>query len=141
MKIPSKHIENAVDQIASLPGIGRKTALRLVLNLLNRSKEAFSDGVSCQSRSLYEIIHDYVSEKQLNYTESYDYDKYLDATTNEQKYYIAVFNKYYKGCGNVIEHYWMPQYVNASDSSARTLSIYKKRNDITYQNNRKIECN
>ena len=108
--------------------------------ILNRSKEAFSDGVSCQSRSLYEIIHDYVSEKQLNYTESYDYDKYLDATTNEQKYYIAVFNKYYKGCGNVIEHYWMPQYVNASDSSARTLNIYKKRNDITYQNNRKIEC-
>lgn len=39
MKIPSKYIENAVDQIASLPGIGRKTALRLVLQLLNRSKE------------------------------------------------------------------------------------------------------
>lgn len=109
--------------------------------ILNRSKEAFSDGVSCQSRSLYEIIHDYVSEKQLNYTESYDYDKYLDAKTNEQKYYIAVFDKYYKGCGNIIEHYWMPQYVNAYDSSARTLNIYKKRNDaITYQINRKIEC-
>tara|TARA_B110000285_G_scaffold30387_1_gene31091 strand:- start:493 stop:1098 length:606 start_codon:yes stop_codon:yes gene_type:complete len=43
VKIPSKHIENAVDQIASLPGIGRKTALRLVLNLLNRSKEEVHD--------------------------------------------------------------------------------------------------
>ena len=43
MKIPSKHIENAVDQIASLPGIGRKTALRLVLNLLNRSQEEVHD--------------------------------------------------------------------------------------------------
>lgn len=46
MKIPSKHIEAAVDQIASLPGIGRRTALRLVLNLLQRSDEevqAFSD--------------------------------------------------------------------------------------------------
>ena len=46
MKIPSKHIENAVDQIASLPGIGRKTALRLVLQLLNRSEkeiQQFSD--------------------------------------------------------------------------------------------------
>lgn len=43
MRIPSKHIENAVDQIASLPGIGRKTALRLVLNLLNRSEEQISD--------------------------------------------------------------------------------------------------
>ncbi len=43
MKIPSKHIENAVDQVASLPGIGRKTALRLVLNLLNRSQEEVHD--------------------------------------------------------------------------------------------------
>ena len=43
VKIPSKHIENAVDQIASLPGIGRRTALRLVLQLLNRSQEEIED--------------------------------------------------------------------------------------------------
>lgn len=43
MKIPSKYIENAVDQIASLPGIGRRTALRLVLQLMNRSKEEVDD--------------------------------------------------------------------------------------------------
>ena len=43
VKIPSKHIENAVDQIASLPGIGRKTALRLVLQLLNRSEKEIND--------------------------------------------------------------------------------------------------
>lgn len=39
MKIPSRHIENAVDQMSSLPGIGRRTALRLVLQLMNRSEE------------------------------------------------------------------------------------------------------
>lgn len=38
MKIPSKHIENAVEQMSSLPGIGRRTALRLVLQLMNRSE-------------------------------------------------------------------------------------------------------
>lgn len=43
MKIPSKYIENAVDQVASLPGIGRRTALRLVLQLLNRSKDEIDD--------------------------------------------------------------------------------------------------
>tara|TARA_R110002072_G_scaffold166080_3_gene319332 strand:+ start:5971 stop:6576 length:606 start_codon:yes stop_codon:yes gene_type:complete len=46
VRVPSKYIENAVDQIASLPGIGRKTALRLVLQLLNRSEneiQQFSD--------------------------------------------------------------------------------------------------
>lgn len=46
MKIPSKHIENAVEQLSSLPGIGKRTALRLVLQLMNRSSEEirqFSD--------------------------------------------------------------------------------------------------
>ncbi|MDX1627812.1 MAG: recombination mediator RecR, partial [Fulvivirga sp.] len=35
---PSKLIEQAVDEIAKLPGIGKKTALRLVLNLLKEDK-------------------------------------------------------------------------------------------------------
>jgi len=39
VNIPSKYIEQAVDQVASLPGIGRKTALRLVLELLKRKPE------------------------------------------------------------------------------------------------------
>lgn len=46
MQLPSKLIEAAVDQMSSLPGIGRKTALRLVLNILNRPQEqveAFSE--------------------------------------------------------------------------------------------------
>lgn len=36
---PSKLLEKAVNQFASLPGVGRKTALRLVLHLLNQSQE------------------------------------------------------------------------------------------------------
>ncbi len=36
MLYPSKRIEDAVNQLASLPGIGRKTALRLALSLLKR---------------------------------------------------------------------------------------------------------
>lgn len=34
MNFPSKLIQSAVDELAKLPGIGRKTALRLVLHLL-----------------------------------------------------------------------------------------------------------
>jgi recombination protein RecR len=34
---PSKLLENAVNEFASLPGIGRKTAFRLVMNLLRRN--------------------------------------------------------------------------------------------------------
>ncbi len=43
MKVPSKHIEKAVEQLASLPGIGKRTALRLALNLLKRSDQEIDD--------------------------------------------------------------------------------------------------
>ena len=33
---PSKHLERAVSEMAKLPGVGRKTALRLVLHLLRK---------------------------------------------------------------------------------------------------------
>jgi len=38
MEYPSKLIENAVNEIAKLPGIGKKTALRLALNLLKEDE-------------------------------------------------------------------------------------------------------
>ena len=52
MEIPSLYLERAVSQFAGLPGIGRKTAMRLVLHLLRREKtdvEAFAD-------SLHELV-------------------------------------------------------------------------------------
>jgi len=48
---PSKLLEKAVNQFASLPGIGRKTALRLVLHLLNQT----DDNVNMFSNSLTEL--------------------------------------------------------------------------------------
>lgn len=36
--IPSKLLTDAVDQFSNLPGIGKKTALRLVLNMLKRDE-------------------------------------------------------------------------------------------------------
>ena len=38
-EFPSRLLENAVNEFASLPGIGRKTAFRLVMNLLRRDPE------------------------------------------------------------------------------------------------------
>ncbi|MAU36743.1 MAG: recombination protein RecR [Flavobacteriales bacterium] len=46
MNFPSKLVENAVEQFASLPGIGRKSALRLVLHMLKKDRltvENFGD--------------------------------------------------------------------------------------------------
>lgn len=45
MNFPSKLIEEAVNEISRLPGIGKKTALRLVLHLL-KQKEAVTEDLS-----------------------------------------------------------------------------------------------
>ncbi|MBK6832563.1 MAG: recombination protein RecR [Flavobacteriales bacterium] len=48
MSISSTLLENAVDQLATLPGIGRRTAMRLALDLLRREPEEvarFSEAV------------------------------------------------------------------------------------------------
>ncbi|MGV3541099.1 MAG: recombination mediator RecR [Rufibacter sp.] len=39
MNFPSKLIENAVEELAKLPGVGKKTALRLTLHLLKAETE------------------------------------------------------------------------------------------------------
>lgn len=39
MNLPSKLVEAAVEQFSTLPGIGKRTALRLVLHLLKQNKE------------------------------------------------------------------------------------------------------
>lgn len=49
MNINSKLIEEAVDQLSTLPGVGRKTALRFVLHLLKRDTaevERFTDAIT-----------------------------------------------------------------------------------------------
>lgn len=48
MNYPSQLIENAVNEISKLPGIGKKTALRLTLHLLKRDEQ--------QTRSLSEAL-------------------------------------------------------------------------------------
>ncbi|MDG1929959.1 MAG: recombination protein RecR, partial [Flavobacteriaceae bacterium] len=39
MEIPSSLVQKAVDEIAQLPGIGRRSALRIVLHLLRQPKD------------------------------------------------------------------------------------------------------
>ena len=43
MELPSKLLENAVNEISQLPGIGKRTALRLVLHLLKQPQEQTND--------------------------------------------------------------------------------------------------
>ena len=43
MNFPPKIVESAIEEISKLPGIGKKTALRLVLHLLKQEKESTSN--------------------------------------------------------------------------------------------------
>ena len=47
---PYKLLEKAVGEFSKLPGIGRKTALRLVLNMLRRSEEEVEEFAGAVSR-------------------------------------------------------------------------------------------
>ena len=57
MQIPSQYLEQVVDQLASLPGIGRRTALRLALDLLKRSEVELSDFISALTALQDKVLH------------------------------------------------------------------------------------
>ena len=103
--------------------------------VLFRTKEAFSDGVSKQTRSWYEIIQEYVETQKDQIV--HETRLYNTPTTNEQLYYRSLFEKSYKYSENVIPYFWMPRFVDATDASARTLKFYKEK--IENDNNEETE--
>jgi len=114
--------------------------------VLWRRKEAFSDGVSKTTRSLYEIIQEHTKNIFMNeiypefqHVEEGDgmYEQisklhpdtsrlngHLIPNTAEKFYYRLIFERNYKGMGEILPYFWMPKFVNAKDASARTLDIY-----------------
>jgi asparagine synthase (glutamine-hydrolysing) len=99
--------------------------------ILWRSKEALSDGVSKTDKSWYKIIQDYVETMvdQEEYTDYNEYEKYKEYKrythcspyTKEAYYYRKIFHKYYKN-DRVIPYFWLPKWTTSNDPSARTLS-------------------
>lgn len=93
--------------------------------VLWRTKEAFSDGVSSTDKSWYEHIKEHLVDyvpKQVVYPSNMNVD------TKEKQYYYDVFiEEFTHYCVKTLPYYWMPRFIeNATDSSARTLDIYKK---------------
>ena len=70
-------------------------------------KEAFSDGVSKQTRSWYEIVQDFVDDIiQSNENEHNDFsNKHNSPKTKEQLYYRIIFNKNYEECSELIPYF------------------------------------
>lgn len=68
-QLPSRLLENAVNEFSKLPGIGKKTALRLVLHLLNQS----SDDTMQFANALIEMKQDVRLCKKCNNITEEDY--------------------------------------------------------------------
>jgi asparagine synthase (glutamine-hydrolysing) len=90
--------------------------------VLWRRKEAFSDGVSKHTRSLFVIIQEYVNKLDIK-PSIYTFNV---PDTTEKIYYREIYNSLYPNTENLIPYYWMPKWVNATDASARTLHNYNK---------------
>ena len=82
--------------------------------ILWRRKEAFSDGVSSQGRSLFQILQEKIAG-QLNAEPNIETEKY---------YYKKLFDEFYPNQETVLPYFWMPKYTDTKDPSARTLNIY-----------------
>ena len=91
--------------------------------VLNRTKEAFSDGVSSQKKSWYETIQESLVAKNFDFT-SVSNVTHNPPITNEQKYYRSIFEKHFPRRGEIIPYFWMPKYTESNDCSARALDFY-----------------
>lgn len=90
--------------------------------ILFRTKEAFSDGVSSHGRSLFVILQEFIA---VNYSEKYpENDFFKPSIELEKKYYREIFDNYFPNCSHILPYFWMPKYTNATDPSARTLEHY-----------------
>ena len=110
--------------------------------ILWRTKEAFSDGVSSLEKSWFQIIQEKVEKLthieydliniQLTYEKTKNYKNI--PKTKEQAYYRYLYNKYYIGTDHLIDYFWMPKYVDAKDASARSLKCYTENNSNNSNN-------
>ena len=97
--------------------------------VLWRQKEAFSDGISSNEESWYEILQKYI-DTLITDKEFYDNKyKYIHCPpeTKEAYYYRKIFCELFDDkYSNVIPNFWMPNWTETSDPSARTISsVYK----------------
>ena len=91
--------------------------------ILWRRKEAFSDGVSGLSISLYQILQKKIVAKLNSNSNSNIYQENIET---EKYYYRTIFENNFTNCLDILPYYWMPKYTNATDPSARTLKFYNK---------------
>lgn len=112
MEFPSKLIEDAVNEVSKLPGIGKKTALRLVLHLIkeHESKTYLLTEALKNLRSKIKtciICHNISDEDECNICRSHRRDRTLLCVVEDTRDVMAIentaqFNGRYHVLGGVI---------------------------------------
>lgn len=96
-------------------------------SVLWRGKEAFSDGVSGTGKSWFKIIKEHLDEIAIPLGNYNSCKEHMIADTKEKLYYRSIFCDNFNSCDKSIPYFWMPRFVDATDSSARTLKHYTAR--------------
>jgi len=97
-------------------------------SILWRHKCAFSDGVSDSKRSWHQVIKEFIDPK-ISDGDFVDRSSKIDHCKplfKESLFYREVFEKHFSNSAALIPHFWMPNWSDASDPSARELSGYKE---------------
>lgn len=84
--------------------------------ILNRRKEAFSDGVSCKERSWYTVINEHVDK--IMAAVDFTHSSYLAPELAETKYYRSIFEIYFPKREKICKYYWKQRWGNSNDPSA-----------------------
>ena len=97
MEFPSKLIEDAVNEVSKLPGIGKKTALRLVLHLVKESEHktaALADALSRMRQQIRfcKTCFNISDTEECNICQSHRRDKSMVCVVEETNDVMAIEN-------------------------------------------------
>ncbi|MDA3890223.1 MAG: recombination mediator RecR [Salinivirgaceae bacterium] len=107
-QLPSRLLENAVNEFSKLPGIGKKTALRLVLHILHQPKEdtlAFSHAIEKMKNDIKicKKCHNISEEELCSICSNPNRDESLICVVESIKEIIAIEStSQYKGLYHVL---------------------------------------
>ncbi len=97
MDFPSKLIEDAVNEVAKLPGIGKKTALRMVLHLIKENEHrtvALADALTKLRSNIRfcKICHNISDEEECTICKSHKRDKSIVCVVEDTQDVMAIEN-------------------------------------------------
>jgi len=105
---PSKYIERSIEEISKLPGIGKKTALRLALHLLKSSEEsteALTNALTdLRTKTVYcKTCHNIADETICNICASHRRDQSILCVVEDTRDVLAIENTgQYRGVYHVL---------------------------------------